>query len=207
MHPIPSDPNEPLVPLFEYFKRYQALNTSQKKLLKELIPVHTVPKDSILLEADAISSEFYFVLEGCIRLFYLVDGQEKTTFFYTEHQFVSSYESFTKQQAAGHYFQTLEASKIAVISLETAQTVLQAAPVFGHLARIIMEEELSIYQRMLASFITMNASQRYTQLQEQHPELIQRIPQYHLATYLGVSPETLSRIRRRLHHKRSHKRS
>ncbi len=167
-------------------------------LIRELIPIRMVKKDTLLLEEGKVSKEFYFILTGSARLFYLNDTVEKTAFFYFESQFVSSYESFTKQSPAKHNLQTCEDSTLAVISTETAHQLLNAFPKFESLARIMMEEELIIYQDIISSFITMNAEQRYLNLLNSNPLILQRIPQHQLATYLGVSPETLSRIRKRI---------
>ena len=77
--------------------------------------------------------------------------------------------------------------------------ILERYPRFDILARVAMERELSVYQEMIASFITKNAEQRYLDILENKSHLIQLIPQHQLATYLGVSPETLSRIKKRIH--------
>ena len=131
-------------------------------------------------------------------MYYLVDGVEKNTFFYQEQQFVSSYESFVRQVPAPHSIQCVEDSTVVIISQQSAHQLLSQAPTFDQLSRIMLETELMVYQQMLASFITLNAEQRYQQLLQQQPNLLQRLPQYHIASYLGVNAETLSRIRRRL---------
>lgn len=129
---------------------------------------------------------------------YLVDGEEKTTFFYIENQFVSSYESFTKQTPAKHSLECTEDCKLVVITQEGAMGLLTHSNKFESLARTIMEEELGIYQSIVASFITLSPEQRYLDLIKNRPDLIQRIPQYQLATYLGVNAESLSRIKKRI---------
>ena len=131
-------------------------------------------------------------------MFYTVNGSERTAFFYTENLFVSSYQSFTKQVPAQHSFQCVEDSELVVITHERAYEMLQRYPKFEILARIMMEEELILYQDIIATFITMSPEERYLNLLNTQPGLLQRIPQYHLATYIGVSPETLSRIRKRV---------
>jgi CRP-like cAMP-binding protein len=157
-----------------------------------------VAKNEFLLKAGEVSKEFYFLSEGCVRLFYYSNGEEKTGYFYTENSFVSSYESYTKQVPAKHNLQAIENCKLVVVTLEAAMQLLAFSPKFDALARTLMEEELIIYQEMIANFITKDAEGRYQELLDTKSELLQRIPQYHLATYLGVTPETLSRIRKRL---------
>lgn len=184
--------------LIKYFRQYTSLQEDEVSLIKEIIPVRNISKNTRILEEGKISKEFYFILEGGVRLFYNYEGTEKTAFFYFENQFVSSYESFTKQVPAKHNLQTIEDSKLAFINQEAAMQLVTQNPKFDFLARVMMEEELIIYQNIIANFITMNAEQRYRSLLESNPMILQRIPQHQLATFLGVSPETLSRIRKRI---------
>ncbi|MEL7123750.1 MAG: Crp/Fnr family transcriptional regulator, partial [Bacteroidota bacterium] len=161
-------------------------------------PIRSVEKNTTLLSEGDVSTSFFFLIEGYVRMYYLVDGVEKTTFFYEQDQFISSYESFIRQSPARHYIQTLSKVKIATFHLSKVNEILQKFPHFDFLARLIMEEEMGVLQDMIASFVTMNAEQRYQKLVNTKPHLLQQVPQYHIATYLGVSPETLSRIRSRL---------
>jgi CRP-like cAMP-binding protein len=79
--------------------------------------------------------------------------------------------------------------------------LLEQIPKLELLARLVMEEELSIYQEIIASLITLSPQERYNKLIKKDPKLVQRIPQYYLATYLGITPESLSRIRKRIKEK------
>ena len=187
--------------LIQHLEQQVSLTEEERLFLAHQIPEKEIPKHTLLLSEDQISQAFYFVVKGCVRMYYLVDGVEKTTFFYTEGAFVSSYKSFTQQVPAPHFLQAVEDTFLSVISIESAHQLLQLFPRFEFLARIAMESELSVYQDMIASFVTLNAEQRYLKLLETQPDLLQRIPQHFIATYLGVSPETLSRIRKRIHQK------
>lgn len=184
--------------LLSHLNQFIKLEDTEVLYLKSHIPIQTFPKNTYLLKEGSISKAFYFIIKGCVRLFYTVDGEEKTAFFYTENKFVSSYESFTKQLPSKHNLQCIEPTTVAVITVEAAQKLLEFSPKFEFLARIMMEEELIVYQNIISTFITLSNEQRYLHLLETEPELMQRIPQYYLATYLGVRPETLSRIRKRL---------
>lgn len=184
--------------LIKYFEQHILLDEKEKSFIKVNIPVKTVAKNHLLLSEGETSKDFYFIIKGSIRLFYKTDLEEKTAFFYFENMFVSSYESFTKQTPSKHSLQTIENSTIAVISFETAYKLLKLYPKFDFLARVMMEEELIVCQEIISSFITLNAEKRYIKLLEENSQLLQRVPQYHLATFLGITAETLSRIRKRI---------
>ncbi|OED36967.1 hypothetical protein AB832_05395 [Flavobacteriaceae bacterium (ex Bugula neritina AB1)] len=184
--------------LIQYFEEYTVLSEPEKAYLIKNVPVKTIEKNQLLLSEGEISTEFYFILGGAIRLYYLTGIEEKTAFFYFEHMFVSSYESFTKQLPSKHNLQAIERCTIAVISFETAYELLESYPKFEFLARVMMEAELIVCQEIISSFVTLSAEKRYLKLLETNSPLLQRIPQYQLATFLGITPETLSRIRKRV---------
>jgi CRP-like cAMP-binding protein len=184
--------------LVKYFEKHVELDTVEVEFLQEHVPLRQLAKGDLLLEEGDISTEFYFVIQGGIRLFYHSSSGEKTAFFYFENSFVSAYESFIKQTPSRQNLQAIEDSVVAVIPFEAAYKIVDIFPKFEFLARVMMEEELMVYQDIISSFVTLNAEQRYENLLKNNPQVIQRIPQHQLATYLGIAPETLSRIRKRL---------
>ena len=184
--------------LIIHFENHISLNHKEKDYIRKHIHVIKVAKNFSLLSEGDISREFYFVIQGGIRLFYTSDTVEKTAFFYFENTFASSYESFTKQIPAKHNLQTIDDSIIAVISFEAAYHLIELSPKFEFLARIMMEEELTIYQDIIYAFVTLTPEERYVHLLKSNNQILNRIPQYQLATYLGVTAETLSRIRKRI---------
>lgn len=187
-----------LTPLLEHISKYIEVNNAEAAFIREHIPVQTFAKDTVLLQEGEISKTAYFNIKGCVRLYCLINGEERTTFFYTEGQFIASYQSFTKQIPSAHSLKCLEDTTLAVIPFEAEKQLLQQFPKFEHLSRLLLEEELCFYQEMVTTFIALNPEERYLHLLKNQPELIHRIPQYHLATYLGITPVSLSRIRKRI---------
>jgi CRP-like cAMP-binding protein len=183
---------------FDFIAQHMQLDPKEIAYIDRLLPIKTFPKGAFLLEEQSISRQFFFVIKGCVRLFYMVDGIEKSAFFYTENAFVSSYESFTKQIPAKHNFQATEETTVLVISDIHAYQLLEFSPKFDFLARVIMEEELVAYQDIVASFITLNPKQRYLKFLNHKGNLLNRLPQHYIASYLGISPESLSRIKKRI---------
>ena len=185
-------------PLVDHLDRFVGLSEKEKAFIREQLPVKTYTKGQVLLEEGEVSTEFFYNLEGCVRLYYDVKGEDRSAFFYTEGQFISSYASFTRQEPSRHSLQAIEESQLAVISQESAALMLQFSPRFEALARMMMEEEMIVYQEMIASFITLSPAERYQAFLKNHPGLMQRMPQRYIASYLGVNPESLSRIKKRI---------
>jgi CRP-like cAMP-binding protein len=184
--------------LITYFEKFIELGEEERAFIQENIPVKKVPKNELLLKEGDVSTEFYFMLTGSARLFYNSASGEKTAFFYFENSFVSSYESFTKQVPAKHNLQVMEDSTVAIITAEVAYKLVNLYPAFDFLARTMMEEELIMCQEIISTFITLSAEERYLKLIDSNDQILQRIPQHQLATYLGITAETLSRIRKRI---------
>ena len=137
-------------------------------------------------------------MKGAVRLYYRVDGEEKSAFFYTENKFVSSFESFSKQIPSTQNFHCMEDCTLVEITAEAAFKLRQSNPKFSALAVMMMEEEMVIYQDIISYFVCLNAEQRYLKLLEANDVLFQRFPQHQIASFLGIKPETLSRIRKKL---------
>ncbi len=163
-----------------------------------LIPIHQYKKGTILVREGSYSAISYSVLRGCVRQYYLKDGEERTTFFYTEGQSIYSPKRQVNRIPSKHYLQCVEDSQLTVLTAENQLALFRRFPFFERLSRLALEEELANYQEMLATYITTTPEERYFNLVEFRPDLLDRVPQYQLASYIGVKPESLSRIRKRI---------
>lgn len=186
----------------EYIKQWDQMDDELKSFLKEKIAIKTFKKGSILLQEGQISTISYYTIKGCVRKYYLIDGEEKTTGFYTEGQSINSYQSYTQKTPSKHYLSCLEDTTLSIFTLENEKKIYEAYPQFESICRMSAEEQLGEYQEKLARFITSTPEQRYLNILETRPELLGRVPQYHLASYLGMKPESLSRIRKRIAQKK-----
>ena len=184
--------------LIDYISQYVELTEKEIEEILSTISIKSYQAGDILLKEGMISKTSYFNLKGCVRLFYLIDGEEKTTFFYTENQFITSIRSFTENIPANHYLECVEECFLVLIPYETEKELLQKFPKLETFARILLEQELANYQDMLSTFIISNPEQRYLNLLQTNPDLLKRVPLYQLASYIGVKAESLSRIRNRI---------
>ncbi|WP_010255287.1 Crp/Fnr family transcriptional regulator [Myroides injenensis] len=187
--------------LINYINLYKTLSFDERVLLREVVEIKVFNKHAFLLREGEVADAIYFVLQGCVRLFYNVEGVDKTAFFYTEGQFICAGDSYTFNRPAQENYEVLENTTVCVLSKETIDQLLQLSTTFEHIARIAVENELLTAQRIIASFVTQSAEQRYRELLVNQGDLFLRVPQQYIATFLGVSPETLSRIKQRIANK------
>ncbi|WP_417237113.1 Crp/Fnr family transcriptional regulator [Bizionia paragorgiae] len=178
--------------------RYLELTNEEALAFAECIPIKSFKKGDILLREGQVCRDSYFVIEGCVRKYYIIDGDERTTAFYVEDESIASLQSYTNKTPANHYFECVEDCRLAVLNYEKEQELFKRVPKYEALCRMSMEDDFGEQQEALAKFITSSPEERYKNLLETRPDLIQRVPQYHLASYLGVKPESLSRIRKRI---------
>lgn len=182
----------------KYILQYIELDKKQIEAISSKIPVKHYKTGDILLKEGDISRESYFNVKGCVRLYHLVEGEEKTTFIYTENRFISSIRSFPNNTPSTHYLECVEDCLLAVIPFDIENELMQSIPSLETFARISLKQELANYQEILCDFIISNPEQRYQKLLKNNPDLLQRVPLYHLASYIGIKAESLSRIRKRI---------
>lgn len=184
--------------IVKLISRYLDLSNDEATAFAEYIPIKTFNKGYILLREGQVSRDSYFVIQGCLRKYYIMNGEEKTTEFYVEDNSVASLQSYKNKTPANHYFECVEESRLAVLSYDKEQELFKRVPKYEALCRMSMENDFGEQQEALAKFIMSSPEERYKNLVDTRPDLLQRIPQYHLASYLGVKPESLSRIRKRI---------
>ncbi len=184
--------------LIEHFLRITPLSDEEIRAIEASLLVKTFPKGSVLLEAGKIATEAYFVLEGCVRQYYLIEGEERIVNFFTEGDWIVAPESMSGGVPARHYLETCEETRFVVGTAEREQMLYKQFPRFESISRTIMETMLGAQQALTASYHTDTPEERYKKLLECRPDIPQRVPQYQIASYIGVKPESLSRIRKRL---------
>lgn len=153
-------------------------------------------KRDFLLKPNQISGSLAFINNGSLRFYTNTERGELTINFFTEHQWVADIESFLIQQPSKNYIEAFESSDIASISLRNIHELMDLYPCFRMLNAIIAN--LTIPTTHLASISTKNPDERYQELLLKHPDWINRFPQMQIASYLGITPETLSRVRARI---------
>jgi len=183
--------------LFEFVSKYITLSEEEKQAIIDLDIFKIYEKGTILLKEGQLSNAGYFVIKGCIRCYYLIEGEERTTAFYTESEPFSPLCSVNKKPSE-HYISCVEYSIITVANPEIEKEIFEKFPRFETLCRLISEELLVNNQTSFDNFKNASPEQRYLNLLKSRPGLLQRVPLHQLASYLGMKPESLSRIRKRV---------
>lgn len=187
--------------LLNYFSRIMPLTPEEAAAIAETMNIQHYKKGTVLLKEGQVSTEAYFVLEGCVRQYYLVDGEEKTNNFFTEEQWVISITSMSQHVPSGHFMECCLDSTLVVGNRKKEEYLYERFPKLESVSRKVMEKVFAEQQEIMASYATDTPEQRYLKLMKSRPDLFQKIPQYHIASYIGVKPESLSRIRKRIAHK------
>ncbi len=164
---------------------------------KHLFKRQEVPAKTILLKEGQISRTMYFIEKGCLRTWVNNDGREITTQFFFEGDKVSSIESFRANKPSLYSIESIEPCILQTISQQEFQNTLENSPevkeeMQKHLFKRLLQSQKTFY-----SYLKNTPQQRYKKLIEEHPHIVQRIPQHYIASYLGITSVSLSRIRNR----------
>lgn len=187
--------------LFDFISKYISLTEEEKNVLISLDLFRTVKKGTIILKEGQNSNESYFVLQGCIRTYYVIDSEEKTTAFYTEMDVLTP-PCVVSKTPSEYYVSCIEDSILLVSNSDMEAEVNSKFPKFEVMCRRLSEELLAKERIDFDEFKTSSPEQRYLNLLQKRPDLIQRVPQHQLASYLGIQPQSLSRLRARIQEKK-----
>ncbi|MFK5982894.1 MAG: Crp/Fnr family transcriptional regulator [Flavobacteriaceae bacterium] len=185
-----------------FISNFPFLNADETEIIVENTLLREFRKGSTLLKAGSISKECYAVIRGCVREFYIKDGLEKTTAFFTEGQSVNSFSSYTSQVPSKHYLECSEDCLLTVGNQSLVDQMCERIPRLTEFIKNEVEKDAGALQERMASFMTSSPEERFSDLMENNPDLMNRVPQHQIASYLGVTPESLSRIKKRAYRKK-----
>ena len=156
-------------------------------------------KGQYFLKANQPVNEIAFIEKGVLRLYYLsYEGKEVNIHFFLENDYAVSYLDFLKNRPSRYYIQALEDSELLTFNAESLKIAYDKSKNWERFGRTIAESAYAIATNRFESFLFLSAKERYLQMLNDYPEFIHRIPLYHLASYLGIERESLSRIRKEI---------
>jgi CRP-like cAMP-binding protein len=183
--------------VINYILKYVPLSAELQQVVLDSCVLRTYQKGTVLLKEGAMSNENYLVLKGCIRSYYIIDGTEKTTTFYTEEHHVLP-SSYGKNTPSEHYLECIEDTVATVGTPSMEAEMFKKHPEMESVCRVLSEMFLSKSRVHFDNYMLSTPEERYLNLLSSRPDLVQRVPQYQIASYLGLTPESLSRLRKRL---------
>lgn len=178
------------------------LTEKEKEAIADLDIIRAFEKGTVLVREGDVIEGGHFVIKGCLRSYCIIDGEERTTEFYTENESVPVISGDDGSRAA-HYVSCVEDSVITVNTPDMKKEMFEEFPRFKELCLIVSEQLLDKQVSSFYDFKNSSPEQRYLHLLENRSDLLQRVPQYQIASYLGIKPQSLSRIRKRLAEKDS----
>ena len=182
--------------LLAHIRRYVSLTLQEEELLCEKLELLKLKKKEIILEPGKSCKGNYFVLTGLVRQYIITKKlSEQIVMFGLESWWISDQESLFNKQPSNYYIQTIEATEILFLNEPNREILFMAIPALESYFRLMMQKSFIAAQRRVGFMLNQNDEERYHFFASNYPSFMQRVPQYMLASYLGFTPQFLSRIR------------
>jgi CRP-like cAMP-binding protein len=179
-----------------HIKKHINLSREEVDLLLSSIQIRELKKKEHLLEAGQICNENYFVADGCLRMYLMTDkGTEQVIQFAIENWWLTDYVSFKGECPSGFYIQAVEKTKVLSFTKKAQNELFEKIPQLERYFRIVLEKAYSAQLTRIHYIFNLSGEQQYHLMNSRHPEFVQRVPQYMLASFLGITPEFLSKLR------------
>lgn len=187
--------------LINYFQKITSLTADESKILSGSMVIKNLKKGSFLIKEGQHENDSFFVIQGLVRQYKIVDGDEITTNFFTEEQWIISFENIEGKSLSKYNLICVEDTTVVIGDEEKAQNLFEQFPRFEKISRQIMETVFKEQQEQMVLYLTDKPEKRYLKLLAARPDIFQRVAQYDIASYIGVKPESLSRIRKKISQK------
>ncbi len=191
-----------LEPILKAFNDYVHVSIEDLSIITRRATVLKIPKKTKLLELGQVCNHMYFILSGCLRLYYLKDDKERNCFFFHENLFCSAFGSFMMQRPSNQILETIEDTICLSVTFAEFEKMYEELPAMNIIVRKILEERYTNAHDIISSFILHSAEERYLEFIEKYPLLTNRIPEYHISSYLGITPKSFSRLKGRLRNRK-----
>ncbi len=193
----PASPEQPFATILRHVGEKINLSSSEKDYFISLLQYRKFSRKSEILSPGEICKNQYFVIKGCLRVFYLdAEGAEHNAKFAIESWWAFDIESFLGSTPAFYGISCLEDTDVLMLNLENYNQLLERIPAFERFYRLLMQQSFIALQHRTIQSLSLSAEERYLRFQEKYPGLETRIAQKEIASYLGITPVFLSMLRR-----------
>ncbi len=185
-------------PLLQHISKFVTLKEEDQTPILTYFQAKKVAKKENLLEAGNLCKHHFFVVQGCLRMFFINEkGVEQTTYFAIENWWLTDYLAFQAQQSTSFYIQAVEESRVLALDFYGQEQLLAQYSQLERYFRLIYQRAYGAAQLRMKYLYEFSREEHYYHFQDHFPEFMQRIPQYLLASFLGFTPEYLSEIRKK----------
>lgn len=185
--------------IFNYFQKYLPFSLAEKELITSKVTLRNIKRKQMILQEGFVCKHYYFVVEGCFKM-YAIDekGNQHNLQFAAENDWITDIGSFHSEKPSKLFIEAIEPSVILQIEQQDLYFLYQNITKLNIIFKVIIEHKFIELQNRVLQNISSTAQQRYLLFLEQYPHLAQRIPNTQIASYLGITPEFLSKIRKDL---------
>ncbi len=184
--------------IIQHIRKFIDLSESDVVVVNKYIKTHQLKKKEFLLQENRICNNLYFVEKGCLRMYFInKKGVEQITQFALDAWWISDYQSFINNTPSQYYIQTIEETKIVSIDSRSLDNLLIELPQLEKYFRTMMQKAVAGAQHRSKLLYEMSKEEFYFHFSTSFPEFMLRVPQYMIASYLGLTPEYLSELRKK----------
>jgi CRP-like cAMP-binding protein len=184
--------------LFRLISSIVSIDTIEQKIVTELFEPVTYPGKELLESENRITRNLYFINSGFVRVFQNLEGSEITTHINCPPGFITSFNSFISSTPALDNVETITSCELLRITKNDLDALFSKDPKWAAFGRIITDKSLAYNEQRTNDMLTLPAEQRYLKLIANYPEIVQNVPLRYISSYLGIEPQSLSRIRRKI---------
>jgi CRP/FNR family transcriptional regulator, anaerobic regulatory protein len=184
--------------IIQSIKSIVSLSKAEEESFAQILEVKQFKKKDFLLQEGQVCDKISFINSGCMRAFYNVEAVENTVQFFFADSWYTDYASFILGSPAVENMKALEPSEVVQFKKTDLYKLYDQYPVFDRVGRVMAENAFISISKLNQMLTNEEPEQRYLNLLKQRPELVEKIPQHYIASYLGIQPESLSRIRKRI---------
>ena len=182
--------------LLDYIISKVQIDKDLRLIIQDVVQVDELNKSQLLLKEGILAHRMFFIKRGSARTFYYHDGKDVTSWIYREGHLITSWSSFYMRTPSYENVEITEESTIESLSYDELHKLYKEHPKMQEFGRIMVEEQLAFLDYFYKGFMFMTAKEKYELLLSVFPDVTQRVNLGHIASFLGISQETLSRIRR-----------
>jgi CRP/FNR family transcriptional regulator, anaerobic regulatory protein len=184
--------------IIQHIRKFVDLSESEVVVFNRFVATHQLKKKEILRHGNKVCTSLYYVEKGCLRMYFINNrGAEQITQFALEGWWISDYQSFTNHTHSEYYIQAIEESGIVSIDSQNLDLLLAEIPQLERYFRLVMQKAVAGAQVRSKLMYELSKEEFYMHFSTSFPEFMLRVPQYMIASYLGLTPEYLSELRKK----------